>query len=111
MSLYESVYILRQDISSSEVTKINDSFMGLIKNNGGEILKKEYWGLRDLAYEIKKNKKGHYMMLVLDAPNRTLQELHQKMKLSENVLRNMSLKIEEFNGKDSIILSSMKEKV
>lgn len=104
MSLYEASFIMRQDISASEVNKITESLVNLIKENGGKTLKQEYWGLRDLAYIIKKNKKGHYVMLILDAPHRAMQELHKKIKLSEDVIRNLSIKIDSFDGKDSIIL-------
>lgn len=104
MSLYEASFIMRQDISTSEVNKITDSLVNLIKENGGKVLKQEYWGLRDLAYLIKKNKKGHYVMLVLDSPHRAIQELHKKIKLSEDIVRNLSIKIDSFDGKDSIIL-------
>jgi small subunit ribosomal protein S6 len=107
MSIYESTFIVRQDVASAEINKIAESLSNLIKENGGELLKQEYWGLRDLAYEIRKNKKGHYIMLIIEAPYRAMQELQKKIKLSEDIIRSLSVKIESFDGKDSIMLTSL----
>ncbi len=104
MSLYESTFIFRQDIPVSEVNNIATSLSKIVVDNGGTVLKKEYWGLRELAYIVKKNKKGHYIMLVLDAPHRAIHELFRKTKLSEDIIRSLSVKIESFDGSDSIML-------
>ena len=108
-SLYEAVFVFRQDITVSEVNKNIEQLMQIIKTDSGDVLKHEYWGLRSLAYPIKKNKKGHYVMLVIDANKQVLDELKRKIKLSEDVIRDQMIKIKSFNGKDSIMLS-MKEK-
>ena len=107
MSIYEYTFIVRQDVASTEVNKIAENLSNLIKENGGKLLKQEYWGLLDLAYEIRKNKKGHYIMLVVDAPYRAMQELQKKIKLSEDIIRNLSVKIKSFDGKDSIMLTPL----
>ncbi len=107
MATYESTFIIRQDVAATEVGKISDDLAKVIEDNGGKLLKKENWGLRDLAYCIKKNKKGHYIMFVVDAPNRAIDELHRKMKLSEDVIRNLTVRIKNFEGKDSIVLTSL----
>jgi ribosomal protein S6 len=72
MRLYESVFIARQDISSQQVESMADEFAGIITNAGGKIHKREYWGLRSLAYRIKKNRKGHYIMFNLETDGATL---------------------------------------
>lgn len=110
MSLYESTFILRQDISATEVSKVTESLSAIIKENEGKVLKNEYWGLRNLAYPIKKNKKGHYIMLVLDAPHRAILELQRKVKLSEGIIRNLIIAVDSFDKKDSIMMSPDNEK-
>ena len=109
MPLYESIYIIRQEVSSSEVDKLTDNFISVIKENGGEAVKQEYWGLRNLAYEISNNRKGHYMMLCLDAPHSAISELERRMRLSEDVIRFMTLSIDEISENVSPILKSKEE--
>jgi len=109
-SMYEATFILRQDIPSTEVSKMVDVLTSLIKENDGEVLKHEYWGLRTLAYPVKKNKKGHYVMLVLKASHRAFLELQRRVKLSEDIIRNLIIKIEAFDSNDSIMMSADNEK-
>lgn len=109
MSMYEATFVLRQDIPSAEVSKIVDSLSAVVKENDGEVLKHEYWGLRTLAYPVKKNKKGHYIMLILKASHRGFLELQRKVKLSEDIIRNLAIKIDSFDKKDSIMMSAEKE--
>ena len=110
MPLYECTFIVRQDATTQEVEKITSTLSNVITDNGGKVLKTEVWGLRSLAYEIKKNKKGHYIMLVLDADHGTMKEMERRMKLTEDVIRHLTISIESFDGKDSIMLSTNKEK-
>lgn len=105
MPLYESVFIIRQDVASNDVDKITDGFSAIVKDNGGSVLKTEYWGLRTLAYEINNNKKGHYTMLGLDASPDVITELERKMKLHGDVIRFATVRAEEINDKPSPILS------
>ena len=109
MPLYESIYIIRQEVSSSEVDKLTDNFISVVKENGGEVVKQEYWGLRNLAYEISNNRKGHYMMLCLDTPYSAVSELERKMRLSEDVIRFMTLSTDEISDSVSPILKSKEE--
>ena len=111
MSMYEVTFIFRQDITVSEVNNIIDSFTKSITDGSGEVAKREYWGLRELSYQIRKNKKGHYIMLICSISNRVLQELHKKAKLSEDIIRILSVKIEDFDGADSVIMRSNNEDV
>lgn len=105
-SLYESVFIFRQDITVSEVNKNIEQLVQIINSGNGSVLKHEYWGLKSLAYPIKKNKKGHYVMLVIDSDNKILDELQHRVRLSEDIIRDQVMKIESFDGKDSIMLST-----
>jgi small subunit ribosomal protein S6 len=109
MALYESVFIFRQDVPVTEVNNITATLTKIITEHEGKVLKKEYWGLRDLAYLINKNKKGHYVMLVSDAPHRAIAELNRKTKLSEDIIRTLSLRIESLDKKDSMMLTSEKD--
>lgn len=104
MSLYELVFIIRQDVSSSDVDRITDDFIKIIKNEGGNLVKNEYWGLRSLAYEIDNNKKGHYTLLGFEGNGAIVNELERKMKLSEDVIRFMTHNVEVISTEPSPIL-------
>lgn len=106
MPFYESVFIIRQDVSSSDVDKITDDFVKIVKDNKGSIVKTEYWGLRSLAYEIGNNKKGHYVFLGLDTEPSIVKEIERKMKLSENIIRYSNIKVEAISNELSPILRS-----
>lgn len=106
MSLYELVFIIRQDVSSNDVDRITDDFSKIITNDGGLIKKNEYWGLRNLAYEIDNNKKGHYILLGFEAKSDVVLELERKIKLSEDVIRYMTLRVESLSNEPSAILRS-----
>ncbi len=106
MRLYESVFIARQDISSQQVESMADEFAGIITNAGGKIHKREYWGLRSLAYRIKKNRKGHYTLMNIDAPADAVHELERQMRINEDVLRYITLRIDEFEEGPSAMMRS-----
>ena len=106
MSLYEYTYIARQDIQPQQVDAITDQFAKIIADNGGKVAKTESWGLRTLAYRIKKYKKGHYVHLNLDAPHAAIAELERNARLHEDVIRYMTIRVDEFEEGDSIVLRS-----
>ena len=110
MAFYESIFIVRQDVSAGDVEKIADTFTKVVKDNGGTVVKKESWGLRNLAYKVKKNRKGHYIMLCLDAPAAVITELQRQYKLHEDVIRYMTVAVEEISKKPSPILAGDKYK-
>ena len=110
MRLYESVFIARQDISSTQVESMADEFAGIITNPGGTIHKREYWGLRSLAYRIKKNRKGHYIMFNFETDGPTLKEYERIMGLNEDVLRFLNIRIEEVEEGPSIIMQNKGER-
>jgi small subunit ribosomal protein S6 len=102
MSLYECVMIARQEISTQQVEALADSYEGVIKENGGNVAKRENWGLRSLAYKIKKNRKGHYVLFNIDAPADAVHEMERLMRLNEDVLRHLTLRVDEFEEGPSI---------
>src|SRR5688572_13473778 len=95
MPLYESTFITRQDMSKQDVNNLTDSFGDIIKQNGGKVVKNEYWGLKNLAYKINKSRKGHYTMLALDAPTAAVKELERNMGINEDVIRSLTIRVEE----------------
>jgi ribosomal protein S6 len=95
MAFYECVFIARQDISSQQVDGLSDEFAGIVEAGGGKVTKRESWGLRNLAYKIKKNRKGHYMLFNIDAPSEAVLEMERNMRLNEDVLRYLTVRVEE----------------
>ena len=110
MRLYESVFIARQDITTAQVETMADEFAGIITSAGGSIKKREYWGLRALAYRIKKNRKGHYVMFNLETGPEALKEYERIMGLNEDVLRFMNIRIEEVEEGPSIMMQVKTER-
>ena len=108
MRLYESVFIARQDVSAQHVEALTKDFSAIIENGGGKIHKHEYWGLRALAYRVKKNRKGHYVMLNLEADNDTLREYERIMGLNEDILRFMNISIEGVEEGPSIMMQAQR---
>jgi len=104
MALYESVFIARQDISSSQVDALADSLQKIIEDGGGQVPKRENWGLRSLAYKIKKNRKGHYVLFNIDSPSDAVHEFERNMKLSEDILRYMTLRVDELDPEPSVVM-------
>ena len=101
MPLYESVIICRQDIIKNQLDIIISEFKKNIENDNGKILNEEYWGLKNLAYEINKNKKAHYTMLIIESLPDKIEEYERKLRLHEDVIRFMTIKIKTFDGKQS----------
>ena len=106
MALYECVLIARQDISSSQVEGLVDQFSEIVESNGGKVAKKEMWGLRTLAYRINKNRKGHYALLNLDAPPSAVAEMERNLRLNEDVIRYLTLRVDQHEEGPSIVLQA-----
>jgi small subunit ribosomal protein S6 len=102
MSLYECVIIARQEISAQQVEALADNFEQTIKDNGGNVAKRENWGLRSLAYKIKKNRKGNYFLFNIDAPSDAVHEMERLLRLNEDILRYMTIKVDTFEEGPSI---------
>ena len=97
MPYYETVFIARQDLSPAQVEDLTKLFTGFITSAGGKILKTESWGLRQLAYRINKNRKGHYVLIESDAPATAVIEMERTLRLNEDVIRYMSIKLDELS--------------
>ena len=106
MSLYESTFIIRHDMSTQQVEQLAEAFSEIVKNNGGAVTKTEHWGLRTLAYRINKNRKGHYVFFNVDAPSATMQELERNMRLSEDVVRYLTVRVDELDEEPSPMMQA-----
>ena len=95
MPLYESTFIARPDISSQQVDGLAEQFREILTEAGGEIAKTEYWGLRSLAYRIKKNRKGHYYFMNIDAPPEAIDAMERTMRINEDVIRYLTVRVNE----------------
>ena len=101
MANYESVLIARQDLGASQVINLVSDLSEVLKKEGGEVVKVDNWGLKNLAYRIKKNRKGHYVLLNIVAPAKAIFEYEHLMRLNEDVIRYMTIKVDEFNNEMS----------
>jgi len=106
MPFYENVFIARQDISATQADALADTFSTLIAELGGKVTKKEHWGLRNIAYRIKKNRKGHYVLLNIDAPAAAVTEMERQMRINEDVLRYLTVRVEALEEGPSAMLQS-----
>ncbi len=106
MPFYESVFITRQDLSAQAVEDLADRFAELIKTNGGSVEKREYWGLRSLAYRIKKNRKGHYVLFGVDATAQTMREFERHLGLDENLLRHLTVRVDAIDPEPSPMMKA-----
>ncbi len=102
MALYEHVFIARQDISSQQVEGLIDMMQAVLEENDGKITKIEYWGLKSLAYRVKKNRKGHYSLLNIDASHAAVAELERRISLNDDIIRSMTLRVDEHEADDSV---------
>jgi small subunit ribosomal protein S6 len=110
MAFYENVFIVRQDVSATQVETLANEFSEIVKQNGGEVKKVEPWGLRSLAYRIRKNRKGHYMLLGIDAPPAAIAELERNQRLHDDVIRYLTVKVDEIEeGPSAILVSRAKD--
>jgi small subunit ribosomal protein S6 len=105
MAFYEHVVIARQDISPQQAEALNEQLKTLIEEGGGHIAKIEYWGLRNLTYRIKKNRKGHYSLLAIDAPAPAVKEMERQLSINEDVLRYLTVRVEELDLELSPVLA------
>ena len=94
MALYEHIFMARQDLTSQQVETLTDTFKTILTQHGAKIAKHEYWGVKSLAYRVKKNRKAHFTLLNIDGPSAALVEMERQMGISEDVLRHLTLKVE-----------------
>jgi small subunit ribosomal protein S6 len=106
MALYESTFIARPDISQADVERLTKDFSTIVEEQGGKVVKKEYWGLRSMAYQINKNRKGHYVFFGIEASGPAVKELERKYGLNEDVIRSLTVRVEEISKEPSPVLSA-----
>ncbi|MGE3143518.1 MAG: 30S ribosomal protein S6 [Hyphomonadaceae bacterium] len=105
MAYYEHVLIARQDISQQQVDALLEDLTRTVADLGGKVAKTEYWGLRNLAYRIRKNRKGHYCLLNLDVPPEAVAEIERRQKINEDVLRYITVKVDVLDEEPSPVLA------
>ncbi|MBS0520068.1 MAG: 30S ribosomal protein S6 [Proteobacteria bacterium] len=110
MALYENVFIARQDVPATQVEALTNQFSELVTNLGGTVSKKEYWGLRSLTFRIKKNRKGHYTLLNIDAPPAAVKELERTMSINEDILRYLTVRVDTLEEGPSAVMLRASEK-
>jgi small subunit ribosomal protein S6 len=106
MALYECVFIARQDISGTQAEALIETFATLIADQGGEVTKREYWGLKNLSFRMKKNRKGHYALMNINAPAPAVHEMERTMKINEDVLRFLTVRVDELEEGPSAAMQS-----
>ena len=106
MPLYESVFIVRPDVSSSQVETLAQEMSTIIDENGGSVPKVEHWGLKNLSYRIKKNRKAYYVLFNIDSPHAAVAEMERNMSIHEDVLRHMTLRLDELEEGPSIMMQN-----
>ena len=104
MPFYEHVYLARQDLSAQQVDELTAQFSGVVGQMGGKVTKTEYWGLKSLTYRMRKNRKAHMTLLNVDAPAAALNEIERQERLSEDVLRYLTIRVEEHEDGPSAMM-------
>ena len=106
MALYECVFIARQDVSGTQVEALLETFAQVIVDQGGTVPKKEYWGLKNLAYRMKKNRKGHYGLMNIDAPSAAVKEMERTMSINEDIIRVLTIRVDELEEGPSVAMQN-----
>jgi small subunit ribosomal protein S6 len=104
MPLYEHIYLARQDVSPQQVEELTNALTEVLTQGGGKVTKNEYWGLKSLSYRIKKNRKAHYSLLNIDAPAPAVAEMERQMRINEDILRFMTVRVDELEEGPSAML-------
>ncbi|MBK5926714.1 30S ribosomal protein S6 [Rhodobaculum claviforme] len=102
MPLYEHVFIARQDLSNTQAEGLIEHFSGVLTEHGGTLVGQEYWGIKTMAYKINKNRKGHYAYMRSDAPAPAVQEMERLMRLHDDVMRVMTVKVDSHDEGPSV---------
>ena len=106
MPFYENVFIAGQDLTPTKVAELTQKYVTVVEAKGGKVTKREDWGLRNLAYKIKKNRKGYYTLMNIDAPAEAIVEMERLMRLDENLLRYLTIKVDALEEGPSAMLET-----
>jgi len=104
MSLYEHVFMARQDVTSQQVDAMVDQYKEVIASNGGSVGKTEYWGIKTLAFRIRKNRKAHFTLMNIDAPPAAVAEMERQMRINEDVLRFITIRVSALEEEPSAMM-------
>jgi small subunit ribosomal protein S6 len=104
MPLYEHVFLARQDLSAQQVEELTAQYKGVIEQNGGKVGKTEYWGVKSLTYRMRKNRKAHFTLMNVDAPSAAMSEVERQQRINEDVLRNLTIRVEEHEAEPSAMM-------
>ncbi|MFY7852500.1 MAG: 30S ribosomal protein S6 [Brevundimonas sp.] len=104
MALYEHIYLARQAVSAQQVEELTNALTEVLTQGGGKVTKNEYWGLKSLSYRIKKNRKAHYSLLNIDAPAAAVAEMERQMRINEDILRFMTVRVDELEEGPSAMM-------
>ena len=110
MPLYEHTFIARQDLSNTQAESLIEHFSAVLADNDGKVVESEYWGVKTMAYKINKNRKGHYAYLRSDAPTAAVQEMERLMRLHEDVMRVLTIKVDEHEEGPSVQMQKRDER-
>ncbi|WP_340302102.1 30S ribosomal protein S6 [Roseobacter sp. HKCCD7870] len=110
MPLYEHVMISRQDLSNAQAESLIEHFSTVLKDNGGSVVDAEYWGIKTMAYKINKNRKGHYAFLRSDAPSTAVHEMERLMRLHDDVMRVLTIKVDAHEEGPSVQMQKREER-
>jgi small subunit ribosomal protein S6 len=110
MTCYECVYIARQELTAAQTEQLSDDLALIVTRNSGEVKNREYWGLKNLAYKIRKNRKGHYTLFHIESPSDTIVELERNMGLNEDILRYLTIKLDEIPEGQSVMMTTKSER-
>lgn len=110
MPLYEHVFIARQDLSSAQAEALGEHFSTLLFENKGKVVGTEYWGLKTMAYKVNKNRKGHYMLMKTDAPAAAVHEMERLMRLHEDVMRVLTIRVDAHDDEPSAQLKKREDR-
>jgi small subunit ribosomal protein S6 len=102
MAFYEHVFLARQDVSGQRVDELVEQFKGVIESGGGKVGKTEYWGLKSLAFRVKKNRKAHYTLMNLEAPHAAIAEMERQMGINEDILRFLTIRVDKLEEEPSV---------
>ncbi len=104
MPHYEHTFLARQDVTAQQVTGLMNTYKTVIEENGGKVGKTEYWGLKSTAYKIKKNRRAHYAFFNIEAPFQAVLEMERQMRISTDILRFLTVRVDELDEKPSIMM-------
>lgn len=110
MALYEHVFLARQDLAQAQVDSLAEEATKIIEANDGKVTRTETWGLKSLAYPIQKNRKAHYVMLHVDGPGSVVEELERQTRINEDVIRFLTIKVDELEDSPSIMMKKAEKK-